>query len=61
MGCAACQASSISFARPVGPVGRPLFPCRFDLEFTDLTRNRAFASATYAVVGPFKIRREGSK
>lgn len=32
--------------------GRPLFPRKFDLELTDLVRNRDFACATYAVVGP---------
>jgi len=32
--------------------GRPLFPRPFDLELTDLARNRAFACATYRVVGP---------
>lgn len=32
--------------------GRPLFPRPFDLELTDLARNRAFACATYRVVAP---------
>jgi dihydrofolate reductase len=32
--------------------GRPLFPRRFDLELKTLERNRAFACATYSVVGP---------
>lgn len=34
--------------------GRPLFPRTFDLELTELVRNRAFACARYAVVGPRK-------
>ena len=51
----------VSIAPVTLGAGRPLFPRRFDLEFTDLARNRAFSCATYAVVGPPKIRREGSK
>ena len=51
----------VSIAPVTLGAGRPLFPRRFDLELTDLARNRAFACATYAVVGPSKIRREGSK
>ena len=51
----------VSIAPVTLGAGRPLFPRRFDLELTDLARNRAFACATYAVVVPSKIRREGSK
>ncbi len=32
--------------------GRPLFPRPFDLKLTSLEQNRAFACATYDVVGP---------
>ena len=32
--------------------GRPLFPRPFDLRLTELVQNRAFACATYDVVGP---------
>ena len=39
----------VSIAPVTLGAGRPLFPRRFDLELTDLARNRAFACATYAV------------
>ena len=42
----------VSIAPVTLGAGRPLFPRRFDLELTDLDRNRAFACATYTVVGP---------
>lgn len=42
----------VSIAPVTLGIGRPLFPRRFDLELTDLARNRAFACATYRVVGP---------
>lgn len=42
----------VSIAPVTLGAGRPLFPRRFDLELQDLARNRAFACATYAVVGP---------
>ncbi len=32
--------------------GRPLFPRKFDLELTDLARNRSFICAIYKVLGP---------
>ncbi len=32
--------------------GRPLFSRRFDLDLVEVVRNRAFACARYAVVGP---------
>ena len=51
----------VSIAPVTLGAGRPLFPRRFDLELTDLARNRAFACATYAVVGPLGVPREGSK
>ena len=51
----------VSIAPVTLGAGRPLFPRRFDLELTDLARNRAFACATYAVVGPLGAQRDGSK
>ena len=42
----------VSIAPVTLGAGRPLFPRRFDLELTDVARNRAFVCATYRVVGP---------
>ncbi len=42
----------LSIAAVTLGAGRPLFPRRFNLELTDVVRNRAFVCATYAVVGP---------
>jgi dihydrofolate reductase len=42
----------VSIAPVTLGAGRPLFPRRFDLELTDVARNRAFVCATYDVVGP---------
>ena len=42
----------VSIAPVVLGAGRPLFPRRWDLELLELARNRAFACARYAVVGP---------
>ena len=51
----------VSIAPVTLGAGRPLFPRRFDLELTDLARNRAFACATYAVVGPLGAQRDAPK
>ncbi len=42
----------VSIAPVTLGAGRPLLPRRFDLELTEVTRNRAFICARYAVVGP---------
>lgn len=42
----------VSIAPVTLGAGRPLFPAEFDLELTDVARNRAFVCATYSVVGP---------
>ena len=42
----------VSIAPVTLGAGRPLFPRRFDLELTDVARNRAFVCATYRVLGP---------
>lgn len=41
----------VSIAPVTLGAGRPLFPRRFQLELTDVTRNKAFVCATYDVVG----------
>ena len=43
---------AVSIAPVTLGAGRPLFPRRFDLRLVELDRNRAFACARYAVVGP---------
>ncbi|WP_017834891.1 dihydrofolate reductase family protein [Kocuria sp. UCD-OTCP] len=42
----------VSIAPVTLGAGRHLFPRRFDLELTDVARNRAFVCATYRVVAP---------
>jgi dihydrofolate reductase len=42
----------VSIAPVTLGAGRPLFPRRFALELIELARNRDFACARYAVVGP---------
>ena len=42
----------VSIAPVTLGAGRPLFPRRFDLELTEVARNRAFVCARYTVVGP---------
>ncbi|GAC69654.1 hypothetical protein GS4_26_01020 [Gordonia soli NBRC 108243] len=42
----------LSYAPVTLGSGRPLFPRAYDLELIDLDRNKAFACARYAVVGP---------
>ncbi|MGM0930112.1 MAG: dihydrofolate reductase family protein [Actinomycetota bacterium] len=42
----------LSIAPATVGTGRPLFPRKFDLELTEVARNRAFICATYKVLGP---------
>ena len=42
----------VSIAGVTLGTGRPLFPRRFALELTEVTRNRSFVCATYDVKGP---------
>jgi dihydrofolate reductase len=42
----------VSIAPVTLGAGRPLFPRRFDLKLVELAQNRAFACASYEVVGP---------